>query len=273
MIEYYAITGGVPKYVELFDHSENIYTAIQNNVLARSSFLYDEPNFLLQREVSEVGSYFSLIRAIAAGNHKLAKIAGNLEVKQTSLSKYLQTLINLDIITREVPVTEENPASSKRGLYKIKDNFLRFWFRFILPNLSFIESGHAELAMQKITRDLVTNHISTVYEDVCREKMWQLNSEGKWEFHFDRVGRWWDNNHEIDIVALDQDGQDIIFGECKYCTSKIGLNILLELEKKAAAVQWKAQNRRIHFILFSINGFTDDLIAYAQTRPDILLSD
>lgn len=114
-IEMYAVTGGVPKYIELFSESKDIYTAIGRNVLNRSGYLYDEPNFLLQQEVSEVGSYFSVIRAIAAGNSKLSTIASALEVKATSLSKYLQTLIDLDILEREVPVTEENPAKSKKG--------------------------------------------------------------------------------------------------------------------------------------------------------------
>lgn len=88
LIEYYSVTGGVPKYIVLF-HSENdIYQAISKNVLQKSSFLYDEPNFLLQREINEVGSYYSLIKTIAAGNQKLGKIAGVLEMKQTGLNKY-----------------------------------------------------------------------------------------------------------------------------------------------------------------------------------------
>lgn len=65
------------------------------------------------------------------------------------LAEYLKTLINLDILEREVPVTEENPEKSKKGLYKIKDNFILFWFRFVFPNLNYIESGHVQLAMQR----------------------------------------------------------------------------------------------------------------------------
>ena len=44
-IEYYAITGGVPKYIELFYDSRDIYTAIENNVLSKSSFLYSVNGF------------------------------------------------------------------------------------------------------------------------------------------------------------------------------------------------------------------------------------
>lgn len=84
-------------------------------------------------------------------------------------------MIGLDILEREVPVTEENPERSKRGLYKIKNNFISFWFRFLYPNLSYLESGHTDLVLSKIHQHLVDRQISYVYEDICREKMWQLN--------------------------------------------------------------------------------------------------
>lgn len=271
LIEYYAITGGVPKYIELFYDSTDIYTAIENNVLSKSSFLYDEPNFLLQREVSEVGSYFSVIKTIASGNQKLSKIATSLELKQTGLTKYLKTLINLDIVEREVPVTEDNPENSKRGLYKIKDNFMVFWFKFIFSNLNYIESGHANLAMKKIRENLVDSHIAYVYEDICIERMWELNSNGAWDFHFDKVGRWWNNNTEIDIVALDKDGNHIIFGECKYWKNKVGVDVLRELEQKSEQVEWKRETRENYFILFSINGFTDELTELSKMRKDLIL--
>lgn len=273
LIEFYAITGGVPKYIEIFHDYDDIYTAIDNNILSKQSFLYDEPNFLLQHEVTEVGSYFSLIKTIAAGNQKLSKIAGSLELKQTGLTRYLKTLVDLDILQREVPVTEENPEKSKRGLYKIKDNFIRFWFRFIYPNLSFIESGNKELAMNKIKANLADGHISYVYEDICIEEMWKFNSEGKWDFNFDKVGRWWNNEKEIDIVAYDSKGNDIIFGECRYWEGKVGINILNALEEKVKSVAWKKENRNEYFVLFSINGFSDELLELALKRSDLILSE
>lgn len=271
LIEYYSVTGGVPKYIELF-HSENdIYQAISKNVLQKSSFLYDEPNFLLQREVNEVGSYYSLIKTIAAGNQKLGKIAGVLEMKQTGLNKYLKTLIDLDILEREVPIMEEFPKKSKRGLYRIKDNFLLFWFKFIYPNLSLIESEHGEIAMIKIQSNFIDNHVSYVYEEICLEILWKLNGDGAWDPHFERAGRWWDGQNEIDIVALDSDGNNIIFGECKYWKSPIGLDILEKLRLKSSAVEWNRNKRTEYYILFSISGFTQDLVEYMEQNKNVIL--
>ena len=271
LIEMYAVTGGVPKYIELFSQSKDIYSAIETCVLNRSGYLYDEPHFLLQQEVSEVGSYFSIIKAIAAGNTKLSAIAGVLEVKSTSLTKYLKTLMDLDILEREVPVTEDSPEKSKKGLYKIKDNYLRFWFAFVYPNMSFIESGHGRIVMDKIRKGLVRNHIAFVYEDVCRERMWEMNAEGAWPFYFSKLGRYWDSKEEIDIAAIDPDGKNLILGECKYWQEPVGVSVLRELEAKAKTVSWEKEKRKTWFVLFSVNGFTEELRAEAETRTDLQL--
>lgn len=271
LIEMYAVTGGVPKYIELFSESRDIYSAIQKCVLNRSGYLYDEPHFLLQQEVTEVGSYFSIIRAIAAGNSKLSAIAGVLETKATSLTKYLKTLIDLDILEREVPISEDNPEKSKKGLYKIKDNYLRFWFAFIYPNMSFIESGHSRIVMDKIRKSLVKNHIAFVYEDVCKERMWELNAEGAWPFYFTKLGRYWDAKEEIDIAALDPEGKNLILGECKYWSEPVGVSVLRSLEAKTASVAWNRDDRKVWYVLFSASGFTEELKAEAASRSDLML--
>lgn len=273
LIEMYAVTGGVPKYIESLREEKDIYSAIKKYVLNPSSYLYDEPHFLLQQEVTEIGSYFSLIKTIAAGNSKLSAIATALELPQTRLTKYLKTLIDLDILEREVPITEENPDKSKKGLYRIKDNFIKFWFAFIYPNLSFLESGNTEIVMKKIEKGFVSGQVSFVYEDVCRQKMWKMNADEVWPFTFSKIGRYWDNNTEIDIAALDPDGKNLILGECKYWKESVGINILADLEEKAKKVAWNKNNRKTWYILFSTGGYTPELKELVKTRSDIILAE
>ena len=274
LIEKYAVTGGVPKYIESFTARKSIYDEIQENILNKQSYLYEEPLFLLQNEVLEVGNYFSIIKSIASGNRKLGNIASNLSVSPTSLSKYLQTLINLDILEREVPVTEKNSEKSKKGQYKIKDNFIAFWFQFIYPNKAFLEMGQEQVVLNKIKKNFIDNNVSFVYEDVCREKMWELNAEGKLGMSFDKLGRWWNQDQEIDIVGVDTTGEDIIFGECKYYTNKqMDAKVFYELQSKAKLVDWKKEKRKETYILFSISGYTEELKEIAKKRNDLILVD
>lgn len=274
LIEKYAITGGVPKYIESFKEKKDIYEGIKENIMNKQSYLYEEPLFLLRNEVLEVGSYFSIIKSIAAGNRKLGNIASNLSVSPTNLSKYLQTLINLDIIEREVPVTESNPEKSKKGQYRIKDNFIAFWFQFIYPNKAFLEIEKDNIVLNKIKENFIDNHVAFVYEEVCKEKMWNLNASEKLGITFDKLGRWWNNQEEIDLVGINQEsGKDIIFGECKFYTNKLmDSKIYYKLKEKAKLVEWNKENRKEKYILFSANGYTEELKKLAKTKEDLILA-
>ena len=271
LIEFYSITGGVPKYIELFEDFPDIYTAIEKNVLSKQSFLYEEPVFLLQNEVAEIGSYFSIIKVIAAGHQKLGHIAAALGLKSTGLTRYLRTLMDLDILERQVPITENNPEKSKRGLYRLKDNFVRFWFLFVYPNKNMLETGHADFVMRRIRDNLVVQHIAYVYEDICLQKMWQLGAANELPFMADKIGRWWDNKNEIDIVAYDSNGSSIMFGECKYTNQPMDTNIFYDLLQKKTSVEWKKETRREFYIFFSVNGFTKEMQDLAGKRTDIML--
>ena len=274
LIEKYAVTGGIPKYIESFKEDDNIYNEIKNHVINKQSFLYEEPNFLLQNEVSEVGSYFSIIKSIAAGNRKLGNISSNLSVNPTNLSKYLQTLINLDILEREVPITEANIEKSKKGQYKIKDNFIAFWFQFIYPNKALLEMDKNDIVLKKIKSNFIDNHVSFIYEDICRQKMWSLVAEGRLKFQYNKIGRWWNNTAEIDIVGVNEEENSIICGECKYYTDskKMEAKIFYNLKEKAKMVDWKNDNRKEMFILFSASGYSEELKRIEKEDEKLILA-
>ena len=273
LVERYAVTGGVPKYIELFEDEEDVFSAISANVLERSGFLYDEPNFLLQREVPDVGTYFALIRAVAGGAHRPSEISRSFGVRQTSLSKYLKTLIDLDVLERQVPVTEGNPDKSKKSLYRIKDNFLQFWFRFVLPNLSYLETGRTAAVEKRIRGHFIDGHVAYVYEDICRERLWALTDTGELGFVPERVGRWWSGSDEIDVVGLSSGERRAVWGECKFWRDPVGANVLRALEDKATRVSWEKDERTDTFALFSVSGFTDELRGIAEKRDDVMLVD
>ena len=139
--------------------------------------------------------------------------------------------------------------------------------------MSFLESGNEEIVMNKIRKSLASGHTAFVYEDICRERMWDLNAHDAWPFHFAKIGRWWDKENEIDIAAIDPDGKNIILGECKYWQDPVGIPVLRELEQKSISVGWQRNGRQIWYILFSVSGFTDELKGLAAHRNDLLLCD
>ncbi len=274
LLPFYALTGGVPKYIETFQGHDDIYSAISENILNPQSFLYEEPYFLLQKEVSEIGSYFSLIKTIAMGNHKLSEIATNLGVKQTNLTKYLKVLMDLDLVEREVPVTESMPEKSKSGLYRLTDNFIAFWFKFVYPYRAYLEKGERKYVLAQIKKGFVQNFASFVYEDVCREMMWELSALDTWDFQFDKVGRYWGpKTGEVDIVAIDSVAKNLIVGECKYSTTPKGLSVLRNLQVKASVLAQLTGAISIYYIIFNVSGFTQELLDEAKQNHTVLLCD
>ena len=265
----YAITGGVPKYIELFEGKGTIRELIRDNIMNTGSFLYEEPEFLLRNEINEVGRYYTILKIIANGKHKLSEICAASEISQAGIGAYIKNLTELDIITREVPVTEANPEKSRMGQYLIKDNFLHFWFRFVYPYRSMIERGQTNWVLDKIEIPFIDNYVSYVYEDICREKVFD---ELSGSLNITRIGRWWDNKTaEIDIVGLSDDSNKIIFGECKYSKKKKGMGILNELIEKAKNVKWKNDNREEYYVICSKSGFDDKLTEYAKEHDNIYL--
>ena len=266
----YAVTGGVPKYIESFRSAGDIYQGIRENILTPTSFLYEEPIFLLEREVSETSRYLSIVKGIAHGNHKMGKLAATLGVAQNKLTEYLATLISLDLVERQVPVTESNPEKSKRGLYFLRDNFIAFWFRFVFPYRSQIEMQDLNIVLEKLHEGFVSQHVSYVFERICLEWLAEKNG-GDAFYKMQRIGRWWNDREEIDVVALNDDTREIVFGECKYSVNPVDADAFYALRQKAAAVKWNLGNRQEHYALFSRSGFTPQLHSLAARQPNLSL--
>ena len=270
LIEFYSITSGVPKYIEILQNEKNVKDAIEKHILSTSGFLYEEPVFLLERELGEIGTYFSIIKTIAAGNHKIGHIASRLQTKQSNMTKYLKTLIDMDILERRVPITEKNPEKSKKGLYFIKDNFIKFWFRYIYPNRAMIELEEKEYVLSKILSTFVENHTSFVYEDICLSHLADLNKRDELPFKLEKIGKWWAKDSEIDIVAFNESENSIVFSECKYTKKKVGTDLFIKLVDKSNHVNFNNDAKR-YFILFSHSGFEKSILALADERQDLIL--
>ena len=112
-------------------------------------------NFLLKSESLTAVNYFSIIKAIADGNHKLGKIAGALGQETSALTQYLSTLTDLSFVEKKTPITEKNPEKSRKGLYFISDNFIRFWFHYVYPYKGELELDNTQIVLDEINKDFI----------------------------------------------------------------------------------------------------------------------
>ncbi len=269
-LAFYAVCGGVPAYLLELKPQYDLWTNIRERVLTPESYLYREPEFLLNEELREPRNYFAILKALAAGKTKIGELVNETGFPKSKISKYLSVLTDLKIVEREVPVTEDKPEKSKRGLYRMTDLFFRFWFEFVFPYRSDLEGGEADSVLKKIKRSFPL-YLSTIYEDVAREMTMKWSRQGKLPFRVSRVGRFWAKDAEIDLVGLSDEDNVALFGEAKWTNKAMSIGIYKQLKQTAGSVKWKSEKRTEYYILFSRSGFSDELKAARQTEPLFLV--
>ncbi|RQG89578.1 ATP-binding protein [Natrarchaeobius chitinivorans] len=255
-IRSYSVTGGTPMYLTLFDYERPLSENIRAHILSPTAMLYNEPEFLLRTELRNPARYLSILEAVALGHTTPNEISGATGVDSGPLSKYLQTLRRLRLLDREVPVTAAG-QKSKRSRYRVADEFLRFWFRYVEPNRSSIEEAPSVVFEGTIEPDLPT-HVATTFEDICTEAVWELIRREELG-PYSEVGRWWYGEDEIDIVGLAPADNRILLAECKWTSDPVGYGLVDDLREKAENVRWGPGNRSERFALFSRSGFVDGL--------------
>ncbi len=268
-VRAFAVYGGTPAYLHTIQPKKTLNGNILDGILSRGSFLFDEVRFMLQQELRESRNYFAILQAIAAGKTRLN------EIKQATgiegATAYLDTLQQLRLVERLVPVTETQPHKSRRGIYRLKDHYLRFWFRYIHPNRSQLERSGAKIILEKQVIPDIDHFSSLVFEEVCQQFFWQSGLSGKIRFDPENIGNWWNANEEIDIVVMGE--KDAILVECKWTSRPVGMDILAELERKEQVVLPELGERRVHYALCSRSGFSAQLIDDAKRRKDVTLFD
>jgi hypothetical protein len=267
-VEIYSVMGTIPAYLERIDPEATIFRNIRTSILDRGSLLHNEVEFLLREELREPRNYFVILRSVAQGKRKLSEIINDTGFDKSYLSRYLDILKSIRLIEKEIPVTEKYPEKSRMGLYKLHDRFFTFWFKYVFPNRGRLEIGHMEYVLDKI-RDSLSQHLSSVYEEVCRELCFRLMAERR--LHFTAIGKWWSKNEEIDILALDEEEKTAYFGECKWTRKKVGVDVFDALVKKSSLVDWNVGKRKDYFVIFSQCGFTEALEKLAKEKYLILV--
>ena len=277
-VEQYGVTGGVPKYLEFFEDDRELAEQLRETVLSKSGFLYEEPNFLLKSESVTAVNYFSIIKAIADGHHKLGKIAGVLGLETSALTPYLATLADLGFIEKRTPVTEKNPEKSRKGLYFIADNFIRFWFRYVYPYKGELELDNMQIVMDEMSKDFTTGFLAFVYEDICKNIFANLCKTGAIPFVPSRIGSYWLNDYdgdtEIDVCAVDGQNKRVFVGECKYHAKPVDAPVYFALKEKvanASEIKKAYPGYDVIYGVFSKSGFTQRMLDVAKENAGLIL--
>ncbi len=261
-----AILGGIPEYLASWQESLSVEKNIKNLLLNKNSRLIHAPQQLLKLELREPAVYNTILYYLAVGNRKLNDLHSKTGYSRAKISVYLKNLIQLDIVEKLVPLDEEGKENAMRGLYRIKDNFLSFWYRFVFPNLSEIMLDSADrIYTREIAPDLDT-YMEEYFADVCTEFLKLMNLHERLPEKFIWWDRWYGKNGTIDILAQTGDKKTLV-GNCHF------ENRITEPEEYLAllALADEAKVSSDYCYLFSRKGFSDELKKMAADRKDLIL--
>jgi len=223
-ITYYSILGGIPAYLLEFDYKRTLKENLMENLLRKNKYLYEDVMFIIKEELKEPRNYFSILNSIANGNTKIGNIVNDTGFEKSFVNKYLSVLIKLQIIERRVPITEKSFRKSRRGLYFLKDNFFKFWFRFVFENQEYVEQDKQELLIESKIMPELNAFVGRAFEDIVLSEIIKKEKYKKYLF-----GRWWDSELESELIGIDRINKEIIIGEVKF--SKLKKKDILNIEK------------------------------------------
>lgn len=275
-VRYYATFGGTPYYLAQVHLGETYEQNVARLLFDPFGLLFEEPQMLLRQELNEPALYTSILDAIASGATRPRQISDRSGVSPSSVSKYLQTLESLGIVERKIPFGE-NPVRSRKGLYRIRDPFYAFWYRFVSPYTGAIETGSGEMtASQVAVGQALETYVGDRFEDVCLQWVERQNVKGKLGFMATTFGKWWGTDSiareraDVDVVVADASRAHMLLGECKWRNDFDETKAVRLLAQRADAFAGEASRS---YVLFTKKPVSEGTLVKASSREDLVLVD
>ena len=271
-IEEYSVWGGVPRYWELREGLGTLEEAMRQNILSAEGMLYEEPAKLFLDDVKDIVKTATIMSYVGTGANRLSEIASCCGEPATNLSRPLKKLVDLGFLEKEVPFGAD-AQNAKKSLYKIADPFMDFYFRFVVPNRSFIELGRP-LPVEQSLRAHFGEYVSAQWERLCRNAVTGNEIGG---VLYGAASRWWGSvpgkdSHprqiELDVVSESIDKKYLLVGECKWTESENGKALTASLLEKAELLPFAAGHEIVP-VLFLKNKPKED-IGNALLPQDVL---
>lgn len=255
----YSIFGGIPQYLQMIDDSKSVEENVCAMILESYSYLYDEPLMLLKVELRNPSVYNSILSVMGKGATKNNDIASKIQEEPAKCIKYLQTLCNLGIVEKKVPVGEKE--NTRNTIYQMVDPFFHFWYRFIAQNQGSRSVMEPSVFYDTFIEPQLDAYVGLEFEKICMQFIAKQNYLGKLPINASHIGRWWGSNRikkcqeDVDILLLN-DTSSAIFCECKWRNVLFDYRELVDLIDASKLFDLEQK----YYILFSKSGYTQSVI-------------
>ncbi|MEO3876683.1 ATP-binding protein [Nonomuraea sp. B12E4] len=282
-LRLHACVGGIPGYRPLMTSApasaDEFDTWIVDNLLAVdvSVFTRTEVDYLLREDprITARSLYYDILSAVAQGAHTPAKIGAVIGRDSNAVRYPIGVLESAGYLTRA-----QDLLRGRKPTLSVCDPIIRFDRLITAPHLSQLELGRAEQIWRAAAPTFRANILGPHLEELAREWVHRFAPDelgrptgfgtvgfGSVQDHSGRA------KHDIDVIAI-ENNQVHLIGEAKATLTRRGLPDLERLDGiRGLLARTGHDTAGLITALFSVTGFTDDLVRTAASRADVVLVD
>ena len=265
-LEVYSLLGGFPGLWEHFNDKASLRENIVRNILSSTGPLFFEAERIVAEELREMAVYNTILAAIAEGRHKLNDLYLHTGFSRAKISVYLKNLMELELVEKVFTYDTDGYANVPKGIYRISNHLVHFYYRFLYPHQSRLLSGTPGSFYMSVIEPDFSAYVAVYFKDICMDYLNAKNENGQLPFVFDRFGEWEGRSGNIDIIVQDE-MTNTILALCNYENPAM----TYEDYRRLLICAQQARLGTEYIFLFSAGRFDEKLSLEAKVRQKLTL--
>lgn len=230
---YSLILGGIPKYLREIDSKKSLDQNINKLFFMQNGIFVNEYNRIFYSQFKEHSNYEIIVRLLKDKPLSLEQIAKRLKISSSGgVKSYLDNLEKALFITSYVPYDKKNNSKLKK--YKLTDEYLRFYLKFVEPNLKLIANNRQRNLFQLLVKMHWHSWLGFAFENFCLKNAFYLSELmgfGEYVLQWGPYFQRGDESFQIDLIYLRKDNV-ITICEIKFHEKPISISVVQEIEHK-----------------------------------------
>lgn len=238
ILKYLLVLGGVPRYLEEINLNRSFNQNINALCFSKNGLMTDEIDKIFYSQFKEAETYRKIVSVLKGKLLTFKEIAEKTgKPSGGTLKNALELLVDSELV--DYYISMDKGWNSKFKKYRLGDEFLVFYFKYIEPNTRLIKAGSQTRLFEKVSRESLDVWLGFAFERFCLKhsgylaKIMGFKDEMLLASPYFRRG---EPGFQVDLVYKRVD-RVIAACEIKYHNERISTKIIPEMEKKCAALE------------------------------------
>ncbi|MBR3040783.1 MAG: ATP-binding protein [Lachnospiraceae bacterium] len=268
ILKMYSLFGGYFDALDQFDLSQSIDENIIDHFIRPDGAFRHYGTDMIRCELREPSVYATILASLAEGRNKLNDLFLHTGFSRAKLSVYLKNLAALGLVEKVKSFDTPGTENTKKGVYRIVNPMVKFYFTFIYPNECAIHNMDEEEFYQTYIADYLDAYCMLTFPAICEEFLILANERDMLPIHFTKYGQWVGKSGTIDLIAQNKE-RDFLFSFCKPSRGELTYDEFLDRLSTTKETHLVPD----YFAVFSLDGFDSKFLDDFSERENVYLFD